>query len=451
MRYRRSNIQTGIRPVPAPSGRNMYYHDLETESHERRRKRKWRAIGTLLEKAWLFSSEFKTRMHEAGIKEKDVRDLESFSTIPPLRKRDIIRLQAEHGLDWMLTRELGELQRIYQSPGPIFDPEGVDTDYWGWAEAFYAAGFRPRDVVQMTFSYHLTPAGLMFEEPLRAIGCAVIPAGPGNTAAQIEIMTRLPVSGFVGMTSFLHTLGRRAQARGLDLRHDFSLRTAFVAAEKLTESMRREVEEMFGVTVRQGYGTADAGCIAYECEQACGMHLSSRALVEICDPATGRPLEPGETGEVVVTPFTGEYPLIRLATGDLSRLVDAPCPCGRTSPRLEGWLGRVDDTAKVKGQFIYPDQASQVMDQFEEIDCWQLVVDNPEGRDTLTCRIQLRPGAEGLDRSAFARAFQDQCKLRPAVEIITVPANSGNDSTLASPKKPDNQEPRLVDRRTFDS
>ncbi|SKA83431.1 phenylacetate-CoA ligase [Paucidesulfovibrio gracilis DSM 16080] len=425
----------------------MYYHDLETESPERRRKRKWRALHTLLEKAWLFSNEFKTRMNDAGLSEKDVRTPEGFAAIPPLRKKDIIRLQAEHGLDWMLTRELGELRHIYQSPGPILDPEGADSDYWGWAEAFYAAGFRPRDVVQMTFSYHLTPAGLMLEEPLRDIGCAVIPAGPGQTRTQIDIMTRLPVTGFVGMASFLRTIGRKAVARGLDPRRDFSLRTAFVAAEKLTRSLRTEVEETFGVTVRQGYGTADVGCIAYECDQAEGMHLSSRALVEICDPGTGQPLPPGEMGEVVVTPFTGEYPLIRLATGDLSRVMEEPCACGRTSFRLEGWLGRVDDTAKVKGQFLYPDQASTVMEQFEEIDCWQLVVANPDGRDTLTCRLQLRPDAEELDRGKFAQAFQECCKLRPAVEIITVPAKDATQESGGLDKK----SPRLVDQRQFDS
>ena len=318
----------------------MYYHDLETESRNKRSKRKWRALSTLLEKAWLYSNEFRTRMKEAGLGEKDIRSLEDFSRIPVLRKKEIIRLQADKGLDWLLTREIGELRRIYQSPGPIFDPEGMDEDYWGWAEGFYAAGFRPKDVVQMTFSYHLTPAGLMLEEPLHRIGCAVIPAGPGNTQAQIELLTRLPVTGFVGMASYLQVIGNKARAKGLDLQKDMSLRVAFVAAEKLPDELRNSVQDMFGITVRQGYGTADVGCIAYECERAEGMHLSSRAHVEVCDPATGMPLPHGELGEVVVTPFTGEYPLIRLATGDLSRVIEEPCACGRTSLRLAGWLGR---------------------------------------------------------------------------------------------------------------
>ena len=411
----------------------MYYHDLETESRARRRKRKWLALETLLEKAWMYSNEFKARMGAAGLAEKDIRHMDDFSRIPVLRKKEIIGLQAEQGLDWMLTREIGELRRIYQSPGPIFDPEGADADYWGWAEGFYAAGFRPRDVVQMTFSYHLTPAGLMLEEPLRCIGCAVIPAGPGNTETQIDLMRRLPVTGFVGMASFLRIIGEKAKAKGLDPRKDFSLRVAFVAAEKLTSTLRQSVEELFGATVRQGYGTADVGCIAYECERADGMHLSSRAHVEICDPATGEPLPDGETGEVVVTPFTGEYPLIRLATGDLSRIVEEPCECGRTSRRLAGWLGRADDTAKVKGQFIYPAQVGVVMAEFEEIECWQMVVSNPKGKDTLTCRLKLRSGAE-LDHGEFTQAFQARCKLRPAV----VPVD-----------ELDEDAPRLVDDRSY--
>lgn len=415
----------------------MYYHDLETESRERRRKRKWLALQTLLEKAWLYSSEFQDRMRAAGLGEKDIRSLEDFSRIPPLRKKEIIGLQEKNGLDWMLTRELGELRRIYLSPGPILDPEGRDEDYWGWAEAFYAAGFRPRDVVQMTFSYHLTPAGLMFEEPLRCLDCAVIPAGPGNSAAQIELLRRLPVTGFVGMASFLRTLGEKARSRGLNPREDFSLRVAFVAAEKLTSSLRRSVEETFGITVRQGYGTADAGCIAYECERAEGMHLSSRALVEICDPATGAPLPDGEAGEVVVTPFTGEYPMIRLATGDLSRIIDEPCACGRTSRRLEGWLGRVDDTTKVRGQFLYPNQVGVVMAEFEEIECWQVVVDNPDGKDRLTCRLRLRHGS-ALDPAEFARAFQARCKLRPAVRPVDEIGELDEDA------------PRLVDERRYE-
>jgi phenylacetate-CoA ligase len=372
-------------------------------------------------------------MGKAGLAPEDVRTPEEFARIPVLRKKEVIELQAEEGLGWMLTVAPGRLRRIYQSPGPILDPEGAAPDYWGWTEAFYAAGFRPGDLVQMTFSYHLTPAGHMLEEPLREIGCAVIPAGPGNTDTQIDLMSQLPVTGFVGMASYLKVIGEKAAARGLDLHKDLNLQAAFVAAEKLTETLRAELEDLFGMRVRQGYGTADVGAVAYECPHLGGMHLSTRAWVEIVDPATGMPVDEGETGEVVVTPFADAYPLVRLATGDLSALVLEQCPCGRTSARLSGILGRVDDTAKVKGQFVYPSQAAKVMEQFPQITAWRLVVDNPGGRDALT--VELACSGE-LETAAFQESFQARLKLRPAVEVVReIPEGAGG----------------LVDRRRFET
>lgn len=411
----------------------MFYHELETESPEKRQARQWKTVQRLAGKAAAESGEFRQRLSGCGLSLADLKTPEGFAALPPLSKKDLIARQAERGLSWLLTCKPGELRRIYQSPGPIFDPEGREHDYWGWAEGFFAAGFRPGDLVQMTFSYHLTPAGLMLEEPLREIGCAVIPAGPGNTDVQVDLMRRLPVSGFVGMASYLKVIGEKARSLGLDPRRDFGLRKAFVAAERLPESLRAEVEEMFGATVRQGYGTADVGAIAYECERPRGMHLSSRALVEICEPGTGRPLPQGETGEVVVTPFTSSYPLIRLATGDLSSLVTEACPCGRTSLRLDGIKGRADDTAKVKGQFVYPSQAAQVATQFPQIKAWQIVVTNPGGKDRI--RVRLALGGQ-LDVAAFQGAFQALLKLKPEVESLAADA-------IAADAK------RLVDERTY--
>ncbi len=346
---------------------NGIYDPIEKDSVEVRTDRQFNKIRSVIKTAMDSSAEFKSRMSAAGLSADDIKDLDSFSQIPVLRKKDLISMQQEKGLDWLLTATPGQLSRIYQSPGPIYDPEGREKDYWGWTEGFYAAGFREGDLVQMTFSYHLTPAGLMLEEPLREIGCAVIPAGPGNTPVQMQLMTSLPVSGFVGMTSYLKVIAEKAVEEGLDPKKDFNLDVAFVAAERLPESLRKEVEEAFDMKVRQGYGTADLGCIAYECLELGGMHVSSRCYVEICDPETGKPLPLGETGEVVVTPYTLSYPLIRFATGDLSRMVDTLCACGRTAPKLAGILGRADDTAKVKGQFIYPAQVAEVVANFSQI------------------------------------------------------------------------------------
>ncbi len=413
-----------------------FWSDEETLPHEARRERQWERIRALVAHAAEHSAEFAARLRAAGAHAGDISSWEAFHALPTLSKKDLSALQRETGrglLGGMVAGGPGALMRIYQSPGPIYDPEGRGPDYWGWAEAFFACGFRPGDLVQNTFSYHLTPAGLMLEEPLRAIGCAVIPAGPGNTEKQIELLTDLPVTGFVGMASYLRVIAEKAQAQGLDLRRDMRLRTAFVAAERLPESLRREVEGLFGMTVRQGYGTADVGCIAFECRALGGMHLSGRGLVEIVDPASKLPVSPGETGEVVFTPFVREYPLIRLATGDLSYLVTEPCACGRTAHKLGAIVGRVDDTAKVKGQFIYPSQAATVAARFPAIACWQIRVDNPGGRDRL--RVCLRAG-EGFDPAAFAKAFQDVCKLRPEVEFL--------DADLPE------TAPRLTDERTFD-
>lgn len=411
----------------------MYYHEYETEPREKRMKRKWKAVREVLLEAERASGEFRARLERIGACAKDFKDFEDYGKIPVLRKREIIGLQAEHGLEWFLGCEPGRLGRIYQSPGPIFDPEGTDPDYWAWSEGFFAAGFRPGDLAQMTFSYHMTPAGLMLEQPLRAIGCAVIPAGPGNTEKQIEFMTRLPVTAFVGMASYLKVIGEKAVAMGLDLARDFRLKKAYVAAEPLPESLRREVEEMFGITVRQGYGTADVGCIAYECAELGGMHLSNSRHVEICDPATGEPLPDGEVGEVVVTPFFTDYPLVRLATGDLSSIDLSQCACGRTARKLTGWKGRADDTAKVKGQFIYPAQAGGVCARYPDVCAWQIRVRNPGGRDALVVLLET---AEEIDTEAFAADFQAMMKLRPVIEVVrpgTLPADA----------------PRLVDERTF--
>ncbi|MBE1424120.1 phenylacetate-CoA ligase [Desulfomicrobium macestii] len=412
-----------------------YYHDLETESRSVRAGKQRNSIQAMVKKALSFDGEFRERLASAGVVADEIRSLDDFTSIPVLRKKDLSRLQREKGLTWFLPGAPGTLARIYQSPGPIYDPEGRGPDYWGWTEAFHAAGFRSGDLAQMTFSYHLTPAGLMLEEPLRALGCAVIPAGPGNSSVQLQLMQELPVTAFVGMTSFLKTLGEKARDKGLDPKKDFGLRVAFVAAERLPESLRTEVQDMFGMIIRQGYGTADVGCIAYECPELGGMHLSNRCFVEICDPATGRPVSTGEIGEVVVTPFTPDYPLIRLATGDLSRLDDADCPCGRTAPKLQGILGRVDDTAKVRGQFVYTAQVAQALSRFPQVLRHQVVVSNDEGKETLTLRIETNGPA---DHGAIAAGFQEVIKLRPVVVTLglgeTIPEGA----------------PALVDERTYD-
>lgn len=412
------------------------HHALETATQEALLQEQWQKVQAVLTAAWAHSNEFKQRMEEAGLTPEAITSWEAFASIPPIRKKDLMAWQQAHGLESVLSCAPGQLSRIYMSPGPLFDPEGASGDYWGWTAGFHAAGFRTGDIVQMTFGYHLTPAGLMLEEPLREIGCAVVPAGPGNTQVQIDLLTKLPVTGFVGMASYLKIIKDTAKKNGIDPVKDWQLQVAFVAAERLPEALRQELEEELGIVVRQGYGTADVGCIAYECRQLTGMHLATRAYVEICDPASGAPLPAGEAGEVVVTPFPTAYPLVRLATGDLSMRVVDPCPCGRQTHRLSGILGRVDDTAKVKGQFIYPHQVAQALAEHPKIERWQVEVQNPGGKDQLVLKVV---APQSLSKEAVGKSFQDLCKLRPMVCVL----EETDEDALPE------GAPRLVDKRTW--
>ena len=265
------------------------------------------------------------------------------------------------------------------------------------------------------FNYQLTPAGLMFEEPLRNLGCAVIPAGPTDASTQLDIMQKLRVSGYVGTPSFLMHLAQKAEEKGLNLRKDLFLEVAFVTGERLSEKMRSQMEKKYDLIMRQGYGTADVGCIGYECFHKTGLHIANRCYVEICHPDTGIPLKDGEVGEIVVTAFNKTYPLIRLATGDLSYIDRSPCACGRTSPRLGNIVGRVDTTARIMGMFVYPHQVEQVMSRFEEVKRWQIEVTNPGGIDEMTLFIE----TSGFKREEeLLHQFREKIKLRPELKIL---------------------------------
>ena len=370
----------------------------------------------LLSFAYRHSEDVKKRFDRAQFNVEKFKQLTDLKHIPILKKKELIFLQSMGPrLGGLLTKDIGELRRIFLSPGPIFDPEDRVDDYWGYTEAFYSVGFRPGDVTQVTFNYHLAPAGLMFEEPLRNLGCAVMPAGPGNAVTQLEIMQKLRIQGYVGTPSYLLHLAQKAEEKGINLRKEMFLEVAFVTGEKFSEKMRNMLEKKFDLIMRQGYGTADVGCVGYECFHKCGLHIANRAFVEICHPDTGIPLKDGEVGEIVVTAFNKTYPLIRLATGDLSYIDRSPCQCGRTSPRLGNIVGRVDTTARIKGMFVYPHQVEQVLSHFEEIKRWQIEVTNPGGIDEMTLYVE---------SSAFKREdellhqFREKIKLRPELKIL---------------------------------
>ncbi len=379
----------------------------------------WCEFIRLLELASASSPAVRAQLDEAGVRPEMIRTEADLACLPVLRKDHLVKMQ-QNQPPWggMLAVPQGQLQRIFMSPGPIFDAQGFGQDYWRWGVALAVAGFCAGDVVQNTFSYHLTPAGFMFDAAARAIGCVVIPAGVGNNELQVQMMRSVGVTGFVGVPSYLMTLIRKAEEMGFDFRRDFVLTKAFITAEKLPESLRRTLLAEYGVVVYQGYGTADLGCVAYECQKQQGMHMADGVVVELVDPDSGVQVGPGETGEVVVTWLNETYPLLRFGTGDLAVFTDEPCECGRTGRRLTGIIGRVGDAVKVRGMFLHPKQMEEVMGRFPEVGRCQAVVSRPEHTDQLT--ILLEPASAdqlpSLDR--IGETIKEVLRLKAELKLV---------------------------------
>ena len=389
---------------------------LETRSWEEQQAELSRRLRDLVAHAYGNAPYVRRVFDEAGVTPGDIRGVEDLPKLPVLPKARLVEIQAQDPpFGGLLAVPLEEVQRVFRSPGPIYDPQGPGEG-WGWEEALFAAGFRRGDVSINTFSYHMTPAGMMFDDALRNLGCPVVPTGVGERETQVEIMRRARVRGFVGMASFLLQIGEKAREMGLDPRKDLSLEVAFVTAEPLPDSLRSAVEEMFGLILRQGYGTADCGCIAYECFHKGGMHVVNRAIVEIVDPATGQPVPEGETGEVVVTLFNRAYPLIRFGTGDLSAFAPGECACGRKMPKLKGWLGRADQLVKVKGMFVHPGQLQQALREFPEVKRFRAVVTRRDNRDHLTVRVEVEGDRSGGLRDRLRERLRHVLRIGAEVE-----------------------------------
>jgi phenylacetate-CoA ligase len=364
---------------------------------------------------------------QAGIRPEEIRTAEDLHRLPVTRKDLLPEIQQRaHPFGGFLAVPRDHLRHIFVSPGPIYDPEGEEPDYWGFGPALYAAGFRRGDLVINTFSYHLTPAGQMLDQGLTLLGCVVIPGGVGNTEIQARTVLDLGVNGFTGTFSFLSTLLRKVE----ELSPGASpLRVAFVTGEMVPEAGRRHLEEAYGIRISQGYGTADVGLIAYECPRREGMHLSSRVLVEIIDPRSSAPLPPGEVGEVVVTFLSKVYPLVRLATGDLSSLTLDPCLCGRTSPRLLRVIGRVGDAVKVRGIFLHPAEADRILSQVPEVARYQFVVTRPKDQDELELLVEVDEAFQEhrVLQERLAALIRENLKLRAEVRVVpagTIPADA---------------------------
>jgi phenylacetate-coenzyme A ligase PaaK-like adenylate-forming protein len=348
----------------------------------------------------------------AGVDPASVTSRAALAALPVTRKSRLIDLQQETPPFGGLTvPPPGALAHLYLSPGPIADPEGVGADWWRLARALHAGGFRRGEVVHNCFSYHFTPAGLMFDAGARALGCAVFPGGTGNSEEQARAMARFGADGYVGTPDFLQTILDKAADLGLDVS---CCRKAVVSGGALFPAMRTAYADQ-GIRVLQCYGTADLGLVAYESEAMDGMICDEGVIVEIVRPGTADPVPDGEVGEVVVTTLNPDYPLIRFATGDLSAILPGPSPCGRTAPRIRGWMGRADQTTKVRGMFIHPEQVARVVSLHSEVLKARLVVGHEAGGDVMTLHCVVDGGGSEALAAAIAKSLQSECKVRGTV------------------------------------
>ena len=351
----------------------------------------------------------------ADVDPDSVTSREALATLPVTRKSELLELQkAARPFGGFSAVGWGAAcRRVFASPGPLYEPEGARPDYYRLARALFAAGFRAGDLVHNTFSYHFTPAGSMMETAAHALGCTVFPAGVGQTEQQLAAIADLQPNAYVGTPSFLRILLDKADELGVQV----SFAKAFVSGEAFPPSMR-EVFAARGIAAYQAYATADIGLIAYETPARQGMVADEDILLEIVRPGTGDPVAPGEVGEVVVTTFNPDYPLIRFGTGDLSAVLPGASPCGRTNLRIKGWMGRADQTTKVKGMFVHPGQIAQVVRRHPEITRARLVVDNPELNDRMTLMCEVAGGGSEALAGAVAASIRELTKLRGEVAFL---------------------------------
>jgi phenylacetate-CoA ligase len=366
----------------------------------------------------------------AGVEAKSVSSRAALAALPVLRKSDLKdRQTAKPPLGGFAVTAPGKLKRLLMSPGPIFEPEGHGTDWWNSARALFAAGFRSGDIVHNSFAYHLTPGGFILEAGAHALGCTVVPGGIGNTEQQVDAVTHFRPSGYTGTPDFLKILLDTAEKAGKDVS---SLKRGLVSGAALPSSLREHLAGR-GVAVKQCYATAELGVIAYETPALEGMVVNESVIVEIVRPGTGDPVAEGEVGEVVVTSFNADYPMIRLATGDLSAVLTGRSPCGRTNMRIKGWMGRADQTTKVKGMFVHPGQVAEVAKRHPELGRVRLSVMREAEQDVMTLAAECATRAAGLE-DAVATTLQAVTKLKGRVQLVA-PGTLPNDGKIIADER----------------
>ena len=374
----------------------------------------------------------------ANVDGKSITSRAALAALPVTRKSDLKTMQ-EAAPPWggLTATDTSTLSRLFMSPGPTFDPEGRGDDWWRLARPLWAAGLRPGRIVHNAFSYHFTPAAFMVEGGAKKIGCPVIPAGVGNTDMQLQAIAGLKPAFYAGTPSFLKLIIEKAIETGADIS---SIESALVSAEPLPPTLRAWLLEHGMKSVLQLYGTADLGCVGYETQTDGAVHpgfvVDEEVLVEIVRPGTGEPLPDGEVGEIVVTNFNHDYPLVRFATGDLSAVFAAslstPSPCGRTNRRIKGWMGRADQTTKVRGMFVHPAQIAAIVERHPEIARARMVVSGTIGDDRMTLLCECKSAAANDDevrRVAIVESIRDVTRLRGDVEFVS-PGELANDGKV---------------------
>ncbi|MET0867480.1 MAG: AMP-binding protein [Pseudorhodoplanes sp.] len=405
-----------------------HYDSLETRDPSQREAETFARLPELIARA---TSAPGWAKHLAATDPKSIVSRAALAELPILRKSDLPRLQSENPpFGGFNVTPPGKAKRLLMSPGPIFEPEGHAKDFANVARAMFAAGFREGQIVLNCFSYHLTPGAWMFESAAQALGCAAIPGGVGNTEQQVEAIARLKPDGYTGTPDFLKILLDAAQAAGKDAS---SLKRGLVSGAALPPSLRQELSSR-GVEVLQCYAAAETGVIAYETPAREGLVVNEDIIVEIVRPGTGDPVPEGEVGEVVVTTFNPDYPMIRLATGDLSAVLAGRSPCGRTNTRIKGWMGRADQTAKVKGMFVRPEQIAELARRHPALGRLRLVVTREGEQDAMTLHAETAQPDAALSETVAA-SLQAATKLKGAVKLVA-PGTLANDGKVIADERP---------------
>jgi len=391
----------------------QYFDDKENRSSAEREKCFNQQISEMFHSGYVKSKRVKNICDDLGLDSASIETIHDLEKFPIISRPKLIEIESMDPPFGGFQNVDAKIDRIFTSPGPVYEPHLSEDDFL-WARAYFAAGIRENDVVLNAFSYHMVAAGLTFHGGLRKIGATVIPSGTSSSVTQVQLIRDLGVTAYTGTPSFFLSIIKKAEEMGYDFKKDFKLSRACFAAEPLDPSLREIFENQYGVITYQMYGATEVGDIAFECHEKCGWHICEEVLVEIVDPVSGKLLPHGEYGEVVVTRFNNIFFLFRFGTGDISKLIDSPCPCGRTSYRLDGIAGRLGDAVKVRGLFVTSNQLKKVKERFFHVKM-QAVVSRSAHEDILTLKVEPKEGS--LELSTFEDELKSYFKEMCTVKI----------------------------------